>query len=69
MKIDELFDNHVSNCSNTNEFTHFLVGVQRFVRCEKCNRIVSTNDCLYYGGEQLRMFLGGCRSCFGKVRK
>ena len=69
MNIEEIFVNHISNCTRTNEFIHFRIDGKRLVRCEKCNQIVSTDDCCYYGGEQLRMFIGGCRSCFGREGK
>lgn len=63
--LEERFNKHISNCTRTNEYTHFLVSGKRYVRCDKCNQIVSIDDCCYYGGEQLIMFTGGCRNCFG----
>lgn len=62
--LEQLFYNHVS--LSNKQITHFVLSGLRYVRCDKCTRIVSTDDCIYYGGDGFRMLFGGCRSCYGQ---
>ena len=45
---------------------HFVYMGIRYVRCDKCHKLVKTDNCIYYGGENERMFCGGCRNCYGQ---
>lgn len=62
--LEERFNRHISDPSTKPK--HFRDGGFRYVRCDKCKRLVRTDICIYYGGENERMFCGGCRNCFGQ---
>lgn len=62
--LEERFTKHISDPSTKNN--HFRAGGFRFVRCDKCHKLVNTDTCAYYGGENERMFYGGCRNCYGQ---
>lgn len=62
--LEERFNKHISDPST--KYKHFRAGGFRYIRCDKCHKIVKTDNCIYYGGDNERMFCGGCRNCYGQ---
>lgn len=63
--LEERFEQHTSICILYDDYEPFYEDGIRFIRCEKCKKIVSTDSCVSWGGEGLKMFSGLCRDCFG----
>lgn len=64
--LEELFLNHQLRCLTSHQFKHFILLGKRYVTCDSCGRVVSTDSCVYYGGPDCRMLSGGCRNCYGQ---
>lgn len=64
VSLSEAYLFHVSDDKLNHD--HFFYRGVRYVKCEKCGNITPVNNCMYYGGEGDRMFIGGCRECFSE---
>lgn len=65
-KIESMFFEHIARSRKViNQFRYNKV---RYVQCERCKRVVRTEDCMYYGGAGYKMLFGGCRNCYGRLR-
>ena len=62
-EITRQFYEHVKRC--TKVISQFHYNGVRYVQCEHCRQVVSTEDCVYYGGIAYKTLFGGCRNCFG----
>lgn len=63
-KIESMFFEHIARSRKViNQFRYNKV---RYVQCERCKRVVPTEDCMYYGGAGYKMLFGGCRNCYGR---
>lgn len=63
-----LFNEHLYECMVSEQYEHFTVDGVRYVRCDNCDDIFPVSDCVYYGGADVRMLCGGCRSCFSRMK-
>ena len=66
-EVFQAFRSHTQNPATIHE--QFWHNGSRYVICDKCGKLTDTSDCMYYGGEGIRIFAGGCRKCFSERKK
>lgn len=66
--LEDRFYNHIIKYGTDGEgtFDHFVENGKRYVKCDRCKNIVSTDDCVYYGGLRYRSYAGVCRNCYNQ---